>query len=140
MSYTKTNWQNGATPAINADNLNKIEDELEALDAGKVGFINTSDVITTFNQQIGVAESSTECTYTATRDCMFICALQYTPSASVLTNIGTISLDSVGLLTVFSTGGGIPEFRMIPLKAGQSVKVSTTVSRIYVHGTVYGLT
>jgi hypothetical protein len=25
MAYTKTNWQNGATPAINADNLNHME-------------------------------------------------------------------------------------------------------------------
>ena len=31
MAYTKTNWQNGVTP-VNADNMNKIENELEALD------------------------------------------------------------------------------------------------------------
>ena len=31
MAYTKTNWANGVTP-INEDNLNKIEDELEAVD------------------------------------------------------------------------------------------------------------
>ena len=36
MSYTKTNWENGATPAINASNLSKIEDELEALDLARV--------------------------------------------------------------------------------------------------------
>lgn len=32
MAYTKTNWVNGSAPAINANNLNKIETELEALD------------------------------------------------------------------------------------------------------------
>lgn len=31
MAYVKTNWQNGVTP-VNADNMNKIENELEALD------------------------------------------------------------------------------------------------------------
>ena len=31
MSYTKTNWVNGTTPA-NETNMNKIEDELETLD------------------------------------------------------------------------------------------------------------
>lgn len=33
MAYTKTNWVNGSTPAINANNLNKIENELETLDS-----------------------------------------------------------------------------------------------------------
>ena len=32
MSYTPTNWANGKAPAINADNLNKIENELVKLD------------------------------------------------------------------------------------------------------------
>lgn len=31
MAYVKTEWENGTTP-INADNLNKIENELESLD------------------------------------------------------------------------------------------------------------
>lgn len=31
MTYVKTEWENGTTP-INADNLNKIENELESLD------------------------------------------------------------------------------------------------------------
>ena len=34
MRYTPTNWANGKAPAINADNLNKIENELVALDEG----------------------------------------------------------------------------------------------------------
>lgn len=29
MSYTKTNWQNNQAPAINAANLNKMEDGIE---------------------------------------------------------------------------------------------------------------
>ena len=32
MAYPKTNWANGTTPAISADNLNKIENELGILD------------------------------------------------------------------------------------------------------------
>jgi len=31
MSYTKTNWANNSTPAINASNLTKIENQLTAL-------------------------------------------------------------------------------------------------------------
>lgn len=30
MSYTKTNWENGATPAINAENLNHMEQGIYA--------------------------------------------------------------------------------------------------------------
>ena len=33
MAYTKTVFVNGSTPAINATNLNKIEDALESLSA-----------------------------------------------------------------------------------------------------------
>lgn len=36
MAYVKTNWQNGVTP-VNADNMNKIENELEALDQASGG-------------------------------------------------------------------------------------------------------
>lgn len=32
MAYVKTVWQNGSAPALNADNLNKIENELESQD------------------------------------------------------------------------------------------------------------
>ena len=44
MSYTKTNWANlpSTTTPVTATNLNKIEDELESLDTGKV---NTTDII-----------------------------------------------------------------------------------------------
>ena len=41
MSYTKTNWVNNSEPAINAENLNKIENELYALDTGKVDTTTT---------------------------------------------------------------------------------------------------
>ena len=40
MAYTKTVWVDGQAPAINADNLNKIENELSTLD-GKVMTTNT---------------------------------------------------------------------------------------------------
>ena len=37
MAYEKTVWVNGQAPALNADHLNKIEDELEALDQRPIG-------------------------------------------------------------------------------------------------------
>lgn len=51
MSYEKTNWQNGATPAINANNLNHIEDAIAGLvDAFyPVGSV----IITTVNENPG---------------------------------------------------------------------------------------
>ena len=36
MAYVKTNWQNSVTP-VNADNMNQIENELEALDQASGG-------------------------------------------------------------------------------------------------------
>jgi len=47
MAYQKTKWVNGQPPAINADNLNKIEDELEALDKKPVLLAANEDVMTT---------------------------------------------------------------------------------------------
>lgn len=44
MSYTKTNWVNDTEPAINATNLNKIEDGIET-NADAIG--NLSDLTTT---------------------------------------------------------------------------------------------
>lgn len=41
MAYTKTQWVNGQAPAISAANLNKIENELENLDATISGLMNT---------------------------------------------------------------------------------------------------
>ena len=41
MAYTKTQWVNGQAPAINAANLNKIENELESLDTTISGLMNT---------------------------------------------------------------------------------------------------
>lgn len=35
MAYTKTDWVNGTSPAVNATNLNKIEDQLEFLSEAK---------------------------------------------------------------------------------------------------------
>lgn len=36
MAYTKTNWVNDSTPAINAENLNKIEQGIYDNDTGKI--------------------------------------------------------------------------------------------------------
>lgn len=37
MAYEKTVWANGQAPALNAEHLNKIENELEALDQRPIG-------------------------------------------------------------------------------------------------------
>lgn len=46
MAYTKTNWQNGATPAINADNLNHMEQ----------GIYDADPYDGTFDSQINLLE------------------------------------------------------------------------------------
>lgn len=45
MAYAKTTWVNGAT-ALSADNMNKIEDELVALDTGKADKVTGKDLST----------------------------------------------------------------------------------------------
>lgn len=42
MAYTKTSWSNDTAPAINASNLNKIENELEYLD----NLVNNVEILT----------------------------------------------------------------------------------------------
>lgn len=37
MAYAKTTWVNGQAPALDAEHLNKIENELEALDQRPIG-------------------------------------------------------------------------------------------------------
>lgn len=37
MAYSKTVWANGQAPALDAEHLNKIENELEALDQRPIG-------------------------------------------------------------------------------------------------------
>lgn len=50
MSYIKTLWRNNQSPAINAENLNKIENELEFLDQAKMNFQqNTSGSVEEFS-------------------------------------------------------------------------------------------
>ena len=51
MSYTKTVWVNGETPA-GATNMNKIENELEALDTGKQDNLTAGDNIAIQNNVI----------------------------------------------------------------------------------------
>lgn len=51
MAYSKTTWVNGQTP-INDTNLNKIENELEALDTGKQNTLTPGTNITIENNVI----------------------------------------------------------------------------------------
>ena len=51
MAYSKTTWVNGQTP-INDTNLNKIENELEALDTGKQNTLTAGTNITIENDVI----------------------------------------------------------------------------------------
>ena len=133
MSYTKTNWENGATPAINADNLNKIEQGI----ADCMCFIDPTDVAASFEVQVGAAASIAEYSYTATKDCMLFCSIKYAVGSS--TSICKIQLNLVDLFTVDTTGSGFRENYMIPVKAGQTVKFVPLVSKITVIGNAYGL-
>lgn len=48
MAYEKTVWVNGQAPALDAEHLNKIEDELEALDQRKGSTTYTATIGTTW--------------------------------------------------------------------------------------------
>lgn len=73
MAYSKTTWVNGQTP-INDTNLNKIENELEALDtglntlsttiAGKQDKLTAGDNITIENNVISASGGSAQTDYT----------------------------------------------------------------------------
>ena len=65
MSYTKTNWVNGQAPAINADNLNKIENKLYDLDSS-VSSLDTNKLEKT------AVKTSTTTSATDTYSCTYI--------------------------------------------------------------------
>lgn len=48
MAYEKTTWVNGQAPALDAEHLNKIENELEALDKRKGSTTYTATIGTTW--------------------------------------------------------------------------------------------
>lgn len=48
MTYEKTTWVNGQAPALDAEHLNKIENELEALDQRKGSTTYTATIGTTW--------------------------------------------------------------------------------------------
>lgn len=48
MAYEKTTWVNGQAPALDAEHLNKIENELEALDQRKGSTTYTATIGTTW--------------------------------------------------------------------------------------------
>lgn len=48
MAYEKTTWVNGQAPALDAEHLNKIENELEALDQRKGSATYTATIGTTW--------------------------------------------------------------------------------------------
>ena len=48
MAYVKTTWVNGQAPALDAEHLNKIENELEALDQRKGSTTYTATIGTTW--------------------------------------------------------------------------------------------
>lgn len=49
MTYTKTQWVNGQAPAISAENLNKIENELESLDTGLSNKLGVDKVVNQYS-------------------------------------------------------------------------------------------
>ena len=60
MAYSKTNWANGTSPAINASNLNKIEQELYVLDADSTTAANNISALQTETQDIRTGANGTE--------------------------------------------------------------------------------
>ena len=60
MAYVKTTWVNGQAPALDAENLNKIENELEALDQRKGSTTYTATIGTTWveDENTGVKTQS----------------------------------------------------------------------------------
>ena len=60
MAYAKTTWVNGQTPALDAEHLNKIENELEALDQRKGSTTYTATIGTTWveDENTGVKTQS----------------------------------------------------------------------------------
>lgn len=60
MAYEKTVWVNGQAPALDAEHLNKIEDELEALDQRKGSTTYTATIGTTWveDENTGVKTQS----------------------------------------------------------------------------------
>lgn len=63
MAYAKTTWVNGQAPALDAEHLNKIENELEALDQRPIGGGGTTYTATigttwTENSDTGVKTQS----------------------------------------------------------------------------------
>ena len=60
MAYEKTTWVNGQAPALDAEHLNKIENELEALDQRKGSTTYTATIGTTWveDENTGVKTQS----------------------------------------------------------------------------------
>lgn len=60
MAYAKTTWVNGQTPALDAEHLNKIENELESLDNRKGSATYTATIGTAWveDENTGVKTQS----------------------------------------------------------------------------------
>ena len=60
MAYVKTTWINGQAPALDAEHMNKIENELEALDQRKGSTTYTATIGTTWveDENTGVKTQS----------------------------------------------------------------------------------
>lgn len=60
MAYVKTTWVNGQAPALDAEHMNKIENELEALDQRKGSTTYTATIGTTWveDENTGVKTQS----------------------------------------------------------------------------------
>lgn len=105
MAYTKTNWENlpSTNTPINATNLNKIENQLEALD----GFITYRDVDITFNTIDGLASASASVPnvtgYTVLTASIINNGFSYRP----VTSITTLSASTVGVNAYSNTSASV---------------------------------
>lgn len=93
MSYVKTNWANGTTPAINGTNLNHIESGIEDIYTEMSGLLYTESITLASNMSINANVAPATATYQLTPQ------TGYTPVMATLENTwdGRVNLWYVNL-------------------------------------------
>ena len=111
MAYTKTTWINGETPAINADNLNKIETGLDDIhNKGKI------------HQYTEVNAA----TYTPTEDDYRV-GVKYTPTGAVTITLATAMVTAGRCIYIIDEGGNAGTNNItITTEGGELIKGNET--------------
>ena len=150
MAYTKTNWVNGETP-INATNLNKIENQLEANDTAtstntdNIG-TNTTNISTLGNRLDDMFYKDGD-TFSANSDYYVFAGMvtgggkniRFTiPLPKSAANISSVTLESL-TLTVRGVGGYVPaattDFLTNSNTASYNARVSNNLLAVEIIGT-----